>query len=328
MIDFSSPEIIFLPERKGTRGSTINPVELAVYAAGSGPAVVLCHGFPEIAFSWRHQISALVDAGFQVIVPDLRGFGDSDAPEAANEYSLEHLTADLVAILDQYGIKKAVFAGHDWGGFVVWCMPVAYPERTAGVIGVNTPYISFPTTAMLRSVFNNDDDLYILWFQKEGVAEKVLDQQADLVFEKIMRGGIKYKGSGMLDPKGPRKANPFIDLATRKASGPIFLTEEEKRHFVKIFQNSGFRGGINWYRNIDRNNELFPEIGKKQLNLPCLMITAEWDFALPPALAKKMPLLCSDLKTEMLKECGHWTQQEKPEVFNRIMISWLQKRFL
>ena len=132
-------------------------VTLSVHEAGQGPAVVLCHGFPELAYSWRHQIRALAAAGFRAIAPDQRGYGASDAPEAVDAYGMEHLTGDLAALLDTLGIERAVFVGHDWGGFVSWAMPVLHPQRCLGAIGVNTPYVPFPTTERLRKAFTEDE---------------------------------------------------------------------------------------------------------------------------------------------------------------------------
>jgi pimeloyl-ACP methyl ester carboxylesterase len=180
---------VALPDRS-VAGETISGITLSVHDAGSGPAVVLCHGFPELAYSWRHQIPALAEAGFRAIAPDQRGYGESDRPEPIEAYDLEHLAADLESLLDALEIERAVFAGHDWGGFVAWAMPILYPERTAGVIGVNTPYVPFPTTEVLRAAFGQDERLYILWFQKPGVAEGVLDRNPRLVFEKLMRRGV------------------------------------------------------------------------------------------------------------------------------------------
>ena len=134
-----APRRIQLPECVASSGEREPALTLSVHESGRGPAVVLCHGFPELGYSWRHQIPALADAGLHVIAPDQRGYGGSDAPAAIEAYDLEHLTGDLVALLDGLGIERAVFAGHDWGGFVAWAMPVLHPARTAGVIGVNTP---------------------------------------------------------------------------------------------------------------------------------------------------------------------------------------------
>jgi pimeloyl-ACP methyl ester carboxylesterase len=288
--------------------------------------VVLCHGFPELAYSWRHQVDALAAAGFRAIAPDQRGYGGSDAPAATSDYDLEHLVADMVGLLDRLGIEKAVFAGHDWGGFVAWAMPLTHPERTAGVIGVNTPYIPFPTTDLLRAAFPDDERLYILWFQKPGVAEAVLDRDPRLVFEKLLRRGAKREGT--LFRGGPgADANPFRRLAEMEPVGPALLTAEELDIYARAFAKSGFRGGINWYRNIDRNKTLLPEIGSKRLELPCLMVTAEWDAALPPESAAGMPALCADLEVVAIRECGHWTQQEKPVELSRAMVDWLGRRF-
>ena len=171
----------------------VSDVTLSIHEAGSGPAVVLCHGFPELAYSWRHQLPALADAGFRAIAPDQRGYGASERPEPVDAYDLEHLTGDLVGLLDALGIERAVFAGHDWGGFVAWAMPVLHPGRTAGVIGVNTPYLprpAFPPTQMMRALVGGlDEKLYLLWFQQPGVAEAVLGQHTRRLFDVLMVRG-------------------------------------------------------------------------------------------------------------------------------------------
>lgn len=317
MENFPSARRIQLPGR----------VTLSVHEAGQGPAVVLCHGFPEIAFSWRHQVRALADAGFRVIVPDQRGYGASDAPEPIEAYGLDDLTGDLAALLDALGVERAVFAGHDWGGFVAWAMPVMHPERTAGVIGVNTPYVPFPTTARLRKAFSEDERLYILWFQQPGVAESVLDRHPRLVFEKLMCRGAPPRASMMQAGRMGADANPFRRLDTMKPVGPALLGEDEIDVYAKAYASRGFRGGINWYRNVDRNSERFPDASTRPIALPSLMITAEWDAALPPDMAKHMPSLCSDLEMHRIAQCGHWTQQEKPQELNRLMVDWLRRRF-
>ena len=320
-----------LPERIGAAGNPISPIELSVQIAGEGPTVVLSHGFPELAYSWRHQIRPLVDAGFKVIVPDQRGYGASDSPESIGDFDLEHLTSDLIAILDLLEIEQAVFAGHDWGGNVTWAMPILYPERTAGSIGVNTPYALFPGTDLLRLAFPDPDKLYLLWFQKPGIAEGIMDEQVRACFDLIMRRAEKPDGESIMKGGGEDEeldANPFRRLAETEPMGEPFLSEEEFETYVRVFESTGFRGGINWYRNLDRNRELFPEIGTKKLEGPCLMVTAEWDRALTPALADGMPDLCSDLEIQMIKECGHWTQQEKPAELNAILVDWLTRRML
>jgi pimeloyl-ACP methyl ester carboxylesterase len=325
LVAFPAPRRIALPDWTTRDGRRERGIALDVHEAGSGPAVILCHGFPELAYSWRHQVDALAKGGFRAIAPDQRGYGGSDAPAAIGAYDLEHLVADMVGLLDRLEIQKAVFAGHDWGGFVAWAMPIAHPERTAGVIGVNTPYIPFPTTDLLRAAFSDDERLYILWFQKPGVAEAVLDRDPRLVFAKLMRRGAKREGT-LLRGGPDADANPFRRLAQMEPFGPVLLEPAELETYVRAFAKSGFRGGINWYRNIDRNKALYPEIGTQRLELPCLMVTAEWDAALPPESAAGMPAMCADLEIAAIRECGHWTQQEKPAELSRAMLDWLGRR--
>jgi pimeloyl-ACP methyl ester carboxylesterase len=317
---------VTLPPRTTSSGIREPGITLAVHEAGSGPPVVLCHGFPELAYSWRHQIPALAAAGFRVIVPNQRGYDGSDAPEAVEAYDLEHLTGDLVGLLDTLGVARAVFVGHDWGGFVTWAMPVLHPERVAGLVGVNTPYMAFPPTDVLRQVFPDDDKLYILWFQKPGVAEAVLDAHRRLVFDKLMRRGTG-RGSMMRAGREGRDANPFRRLESMEPSGAPLLGEADIEAYAQAYARHGFRGPINWYRNVDHNKQQYPDIGARPVEAPCLMITAEWDAALPPELAAGMPALCPDLETHLIRECGHWTQQEKPDELNRLLVDWLTRRF-
>jgi pimeloyl-ACP methyl ester carboxylesterase len=309
------------------RVALANGITLAVHEAGRGLPVVMCHGFPELAYSWRHQLAALAGAGFRAIAPDQRGYGESDRPEPIEAYDLVQLTGDMVALLDALGLEKAVFAGHDWGGFVAWAMPVLHPLRTAGVIGVNTPYMPFPTTDVLRQLVGGQDEkLYILWFQKPGVADPILHRDTRLLFERMMVGGISPAEAAARVAREGFDMNPFRRLADLAPSGTPVLAPDELEVFVRTFERTGFTGGINWYRNADRDKQLVPGLGTQKLSLPCLMVTAEWDMALPPAMAAGMPALCSDLETVLIEKCGHWTQQEKPAELNRIMLDWLGRR--
>jgi pimeloyl-ACP methyl ester carboxylesterase len=330
---FPAPRRVTLPARRTATGDVVPPLTLSVHDAGSGPVVVLCHGFPELAYSWRHQFDALVAAGFRVIAPDQRGYGGSDRPEPIRAYDIHHLTGDLAGLLDALGIERAVFAGHDWGGFVVWAMPFLQPERVAGVIGVNTPYTPrtpIPPLQLFRAlVGGRSERMYIAWFQEPGVAEGVLDTRARLVFEKVMRRGVEpalVQARMAADPEGP-DLNPFRKLEEVEPLGETLLTDEELETYVGAFTRTGFRGGINWYRNFDRNWETAPQIGVDKVERPCLMVTAEWDMALRPELAAGMPVLCPDLETKGIARCGHWTQQEKPAELNAILVDWLARRF-
>ena len=152
-----------------------NGIRMGVFEQGSGVPVVMCHGFPELAYSWRHQIPAIANAGFHAIAPDQRGYGTTDRPEPIESYDIHHLTGDLVGLLDALRIEKAVFVGHDWGGIVTWQMPLLHPSRVAGVIGVNTPFMPrapMDPIALMRAAFG--EDMYIVFFQKPGVADAIL----------------------------------------------------------------------------------------------------------------------------------------------------------
>jgi pimeloyl-ACP methyl ester carboxylesterase len=307
--------------------------DLAPDTAGDGndrPPVVFCHGFPELAYSWRAQLPAVADAGFRAIAPDQRGYGGSSAPAAIADYGLGQLCGDLADMLDGLDVERAVFVGHDWGGFVAWAMPVLFPQRCAGVVGICTPYTPFPTTDFLKMMFGEDPEtLYMLWFQEPGVAEAVLDPRARLVFEKLTVGGTDpatIAELGMARESGS-SFNPFIDLEGLPAIGRPLLDPDELEVYASTFTRTGFRGGINWYRNIDANSAAYPGVGTQSLDLPSLMICAEWDPALPPALAAGMPNTCSDLEMHTVAEAGHWVQQEYPEQINELLVDWLTRRF-
>lgn len=327
MKPFPNATRIHMPRHRGAVGAEIDAITLSVHEAGGGTAVVMCHGFPELGYSWNHQLATLAEAGFRAIAPDMRGYGASDSPDAIEDFDLEHLTADMAGLLDALGIEKAVFAGHDWGGFVAWAMPVLYPERTLGVIGVNTPNFPIPTTAHYRTLVGADDEAYILWFQEPGIAERFIDPRTRIVFEKLMRRDVSLEQAVAQAIRDDVKFNPFLEIEAIGAIGEALLTPAELDHYTRTYERASFRGGINWYRNIDRNAARLPDVGKKKLDLPCLMITAEWDPAMPPYIAAGTPDLCSDLEMHMIEGCGHWTQQEKPEELSALMLGWLQRRF-
>ena len=328
-MSFPAARRFHLPPLRLPAGSTEPGIGLSVHEAGAGPAIVFSHGFPELGYSWRHQFAPLVAAGYRVIAPDQRGYGASDAPAPIAAYDIHHLCGDLASLLDVLEIEKAVFVGHDWGGFVVWAMPYLHPDRVAGVVGVNTPLMTrspMPPTQMMRMlVGGRDEKFYILWFQQPGVAEAVLDADPGLVFEKLLRTGVP------MEEVAKRLAadfdlNPFRRLAELEPMGELIGTAAERAHYTDVFSRTGFRGGINWYRHFDRNWETVPEMGARPIDVPSLMVCAEWDPALRPEMASGMPALCRDLETVTIERCGHWTQQERPDELNRILIDWLRRK--
>lgn len=318
----------------------VNKVKMGFYAAGmrsERPALVLCHGWPELAYSWRHQIKALSDAGFHVLAPDQRGYGQTQGPTEVEAYDLDHLTCDLEGLLDHCGIKKAIFVGHDWGGFVVWAMAMRYPSRVAGVVGVNTPHIARPPAdpiALFKERFGSS--MYIVQFQDptDAVAQ-IFDTRVEQTFDFFMRKPVKYpkpSQPGVICPNHQKSnlplAFPQYIAAYDAAKDPRapLLSAEEKKVYVDTFKKTGFTGGINWYRNFSRNWERDAALDHT-IRVPCLMVMAELDHVLPPASADGMEALIPDLEKHLIENCGHWTQHEKPEALNAVLIDWLGRRF-
>jgi pimeloyl-ACP methyl ester carboxylesterase len=324
------------------RYADVNGIRMAYYEAGpegEGVPLVFCHGFPELAFSWRHQIKAMSDAGRWVIAPDQRGYGLTDVPAEVESYALENLCADLVALLDLKGIEKAIFVGHDWGGFVVWYMAIRHPDRVAGVIGMNTPFnerAPLDPIEIMRSRLG--ERMYIVHFQTPGEADAVLDRDVRKTMNLFMKrpfdipGAPVDAGAGFAAERKPGDPSLFalVDmLEVYDAAGdprPPLLTDEEFEAFVETFERTGFTGGINWYRNFTRNWHASKDL-EHRVHQPSLMIMAEKDAVLPPSAADGMEALIPDLEKQLVLGSGHWTQQEEPEAVNRIMLDWLGRRF-
>ena len=308
-----------------------NGLRMAVYEAGpkDGFPIVFCHGFPELAYSWRHQLPALGAAGFRAIAPDQRGYGATSQPEGAENYTMKHLCGDLTGMLDALGIQKAVFCGHDWGGFVVWQMAVLHPDRVAGVIGVNTPHLPrapMDPIALMKMAYG--EDMYIVAFQKPGVADAVLAEDTAKSFRFFMRK------SGMtlaeFDKRPAEEKNFALVNAVRSDErlwpGELVMPQAELDVFIETFKKTGFTGGINWYRNFTRNWQE-SEDTDQVIKVPSLMIMAENDVVLRPSMADGMEALVPNLERHVVKDCGHWTQQEKPEETNRVITDWMKRHF-
>jgi pimeloyl-ACP methyl ester carboxylesterase len=309
-----------------------NGIRMHLAEQGSGPLILLCHGFPESWYSWRHQIGALANAGFHVVAPDMRGYGQTDAPEAIDQYTLLHLVGDMVGVLDALGAETAVIAGHDWGAPVAWHAALLRPDRFRAVIGLSVPYRPRgkvrPTTVMPRT---KDAMFYQLYFQQPGVAEA--DLEADV--RASVRGIVlRIAGEATVPPGGfamvpldggMRARNP----AETPAPLPGWLTEADVDFYAAEFARTGFRGGLNWYRNIDRNWELLAPFAGAKVTVPALYVAGERDLVLAfPGAAdfvSNLPTVVPRLReTIMLPGCGHWTQQERPKQVNAAVIGFLR----
>lgn len=275
-----------------------NGIDLHVAEAGTGFPVVLCHGFPELGYSWRHQLPALADAGLHAVAPDLRGYGASTKPEGIDAYGLLTLVEDLVGLLDALGFDEAALVGHDWGSIVTWTTALLHPDRVTRMVSLNVPYrgwcAGFPPTETIREELG-DRFGYVLMFQEPGVAEAWFDS----------------------DPAGNLRA-----LYDGAAAGP-FLTEAEFDVYLAAFEDGGISGPINYYRNIDANHAATLHLADAPIAVPVLMVGAGQDPVLPASLIEGMGRWVPDLRTEVIPDAGHWTQQEQPDTVNELLVGFL-----
>jgi len=319
------------------RSVETNGIRMHVAEAGAGPLVVLCHGFPESWYSWRHQLPALAAAGFHAVAPDMRGYGQSDRPEAIDQYTLLHLVGDMVGLVDALGAEKAVIAGHDWGAPVAWHAALLRPDRFRGVVGLSVPFrprgTVRPTTAMPQTA---DARFYQLHFQEPGIAEAEFERDPRVSLRTILYsasgdaphrdwGGAAANAVGMVS----RQAG-FLSGMINPASLPSWLGEADIAFYAGEFARTGFRGGLNWYRNIDRNWELLAPFAGARVTIPALYIAGERDLVvafrgMDQLLANLTKFIPQLRQTIMLPGCGHWTQQERASEVNAAVIDFLRR---
>ena len=305
--------------------------------SGTGPLVLLCHGFPESWYSWRHQLHALAEAGFHAVAPDMRGYGHTDRPEQIDQYTLLHLVGDMVDLLDTLGSQTAVIVGHDWGAPVAWHAARLRPDRFRGVIGLRVPFIprrpARPTSIMPQT---EDALFYQLYFQSPGIAEAEFERDVRLSIRSLLysasgdaprrdRSGAAVGEVGMV----PRRGG-FLSRLINPEPLPPWLKEADADFYVGEFQRTGFSGGLNWYRNIDRNWELLAPFSGPRLSVPALYIAGDRDLVLAfrgmdqiiANLSKFVPQLRGTL---LLPGCGHWTQQERAQEVNQAMLDFVRR---
>jgi pimeloyl-ACP methyl ester carboxylesterase len=298
-----------------------NGIRMHVAEAGAGVPVVMCHGWPELWYSWRHQLPALAAAGFRAIAPDMRGYGETDAPADPTEYRTSVICADIAGLLDALGLDRAVIVGHDWGGHHVWQFGLRHPERCLKLVGLNTPYGPpgpVPPTQALRARFG-EDGYYMLWHQTPGRSEAELEADLRGNLRKIFKG---FEHAGDLWTMATLGGGRGSLLGAVSTEG-CFLTEAELDVYVAAFRRTGTRGSFNWYRALDRNWEEERRITDPTIRVPALMITAENDPILTPARAAGMPQWIPGLRIANIPRCSHWTQQERPAEVNRLLLEFL-----
>ena len=276
-----------------------NGIQLAVTEAGEGEPVVLVHGFPELAFSWRYQLPALADAGLRVIAYDQRGYGESSKPESIEDYAITALVDDLIGLLDAEEFDSAALVGHDWGSIVVWSAAVMFPERVSKVVSLNVPYrgwcTGFPSTEYIKEHLV-DRFGYVLYFQETGRVEKA--------FAADPARWLKRSYQGV-------------------TANTEFQDDDEFAVYVDAFTAGGITGPVNYYRNIDANIEATAHLKDAAVSQPTLMVTTDYDPILPASLAEGMDRWVPDLRIAHIENCGHWTQQEQPDRVNELLVGFL-----
>jgi len=303
-----------------------NGIRMAVYEQGSGAPVFLLHGFPELAFSWRYQLPALAAAGFRAIAPDQRGYGRTDVPGKVRDYRIEELIADIHGLLDAMRLESASFVGHDWGSLLLWQMAMRAPERIDRMVILNIPHyprLPVDPIQVMRERFGND--FYIVNFQDSDEADKAFAADPAHFFDVMMRRGQISREQFDQLPADRKSLSLLQVMARSQSSGEPLLTDAERDYYAAAFARTGFTGPINWYRNWTLNWETQAEFDQR-VDIPTLFIGAADDVVVSLEHIEAMKPLVDDLEIHMLENCGHWSQQEKPDEVNGLMIDWLRRR--
>ncbi|XP_038560764.1 bifunctional epoxide hydrolase 2-like isoform X4 [Micropterus salmoides] len=335
---------------------TIGPgVRTHYVEMGSGPPVLLCHGFPESWYSWRYQIPAVAAAGFRVLALDMKGYGESTAPPDTEEYSQEQLCQDLITFLDKMAIPQVTLVGHDWGGVLVWTMAQYHPERVSAAASLNTPlFPADPSVTPAERLKAEPRFDYQLYFQKPGAAEAELEKDLERTFKIFFfSSGEAAKRPAVSTAGVCARGGLFVGLPEQIPRSSV-LTEADLQYYVSQYRERGFRWlktghgicsqaanifiqsrspscvwfhrrPLNWYRNGEANWRWMCSRPTAKLLMPALMVTAGKDQVLLPAFSKGMEDLIPNLSRGHIEECGHWTQMERPAETNSILISWLRE---
>jgi pimeloyl-ACP methyl ester carboxylesterase len=317
-----------------------NGIRLNIAEQGKGPLVLLCHGFPESWYSWRHQIDALAAAGFHAVAPDMRGYGKSDAPEAIDQYTMFHLVGDLVGLLDALEAKTAVIVGHDWGANIAWQAARLRPDRFRAIVALSVPFRPRgpvrPTSVMPRTA---DAQFYQLYFQEPGVAEIEFERDPRATVRNMLYGASGEAAAAIRAAAASSGASPDLGMVPKgggflRAPGapatlPAWLSEADIDFYAAEFKRSGFRGPLNYYRNIDRNWELMAAFTGVPVTVPALYVAGDRDMVVSfpgtDQLLANLKQFVPELRSiQMLPGCGHWTQQERPGEVNAAIIDFVR----
>ncbi|MCI0818408.1 MAG: alpha/beta hydrolase, partial [Chloroflexi bacterium] len=291
-----------------------NGINMHIAEAGEGPLVLLIHGFPELWYSWRHQLPALAEAGYHAVAPDVRGYGDTDKPPKIEDYAMREMVADYLGVLEHFGEDKAVIVGHDWGSMMAWTTAALHPERFRAVVGMSVPYLPrgpVPPVQMMKAMFK-DKFFYILYFQEPGVAEAEFEADVRRSLRLFTWGAAgearEVGGFATATPNRARDSKLFDDAPDIEGVPP-WMTEEDLDYYVEKFTKGGFRGPINRYRCMDIDHEQMPEMQDRKIEIPALFVYGEADGVMSFAPMDPMKQLVPNLKLVSFPGAGHWTQQ-------------------
>ena len=326
MPDFSKPTMI-----------STNGIQMAVYEQRpSGAAhqypLILVHGMPELAYSWRHQFQDLADAGFHVIAPDVRGVGYSDSLPNKEDYKLEYRLKDLCGLLDHYGYDKAIFVGHDFGGSMIWGMGIYHPERVAGLVSMNSPFLDMPLNPVELYEIMYGPRNYFAYFQTQECEDKFNSDHAR-TFRFYMRRdtgqGTNLSRSKRHDPESMGHVH-WIHDDESSWPGELVETEEDINFYAESYKKHGFGPALNWYRCLPYDYEYQQKVhpqGLPKIKQPVLALGGETDYIASHVFYENLGDYCDDWEKTVIPDCGHWSQQEKPKEVNERLIGWLNKRF-
>ena len=312
---------------QSSRTIAVNGIEMFMLEQGDGPLVLLCHGWPELSYSWRHQMPALAAAGYRVVAPDMRGFGRSSAPPDIAAYTIFDMVGDVVALVKALGESKAVIIGHDWGAPVAWHAALFRPDLFTAVAGLSVPPPFRGRTRPLDALRENGiTDFYWQYFQTPGVAEAEFERDVALSMRTLL-------GRGFSDPKASLfvdRKNGFLGEGKLDLPLPAWLGEQDLAIFIETYRASGFRGGLNWYRNIDRNWELTAPWQDAQISQPSLFIAGANDAVVTGLIGAKrvqeLDRVLPNLTRKLIIDgAGHWIQQERPEEVNAALVAFLHQ---
>ena len=303
-----------------------NGINMRIAEAGEGPLVLLLHGFPELWYSWRHQLPALAAAGYRAVAPDVRGYGGTDAPEAIDSYTMLDHVADAVGVLDALGEESAVIVGHDWGAPIAWHGALLHPERFPAVAALSVPYTPrppAPPTQLMKRLFQ-DRFFYMLYFQEPGLAEAELEADVRRSMRLMLYDASGDAPRSAWQAQRPKDAK-LLDEMRDPERLPPWLTEADIDYYTAEFERTGFRGGLNRYRNMDRDWEQSAHLAGATVQQPALFVAGERDGVLRFTGTDAMKASVPNLRNVViLPGCGHWTQQERPAEVNSALIEFLK----